>query len=327
MLAIRSIAYCKPIVYLSTLIRNTNKKFKMQAYSTIGIPPPLPVPPLEQTLVKYLDTVRPLVNNEQFQNTKKAVERFKQNEGPKLQNLLLQRAKEKDSWLSEWWLHCAYLGYRLPVVVHSSPGITSSGVQFTNEEQMLDFTSQIIEAGVEFYNDIITDRLTPDMAGTTQLDMSQYKNILAITRVPGQYADTQTRPTVEEARHVLFIHKGNFVKLPVIDNDGHSVSKSIIKSQLIDALNSTKNSAAHKVGILTTLHRDKLFDARQELIKNETNRQTLRDIESAIFAICIDEPVISVPSDTFSPLTSLQETIGARVSLHGCGSEACSSNR
>ena len=63
--------------------------------------------------------------------------------GEKLQKLLEKRAEEKDNWVSnrchfvvcknlvlmpfpqlyEWWGQVAYLGYRLPVVVHSSPGI------------------------------------------------------------------------------------------------------------------------------------------------------------------------------------------------------------
>ena len=73
--------------------------------------------------------------------------------GEKLQTLLEKRAEEKDSWvrmcficdieqyvlhtcstctviifgvsfqLFEWWNEVAYLGFRSPVVVHSSPGI------------------------------------------------------------------------------------------------------------------------------------------------------------------------------------------------------------
>ena len=66
--------------------------------------PKLPVPPLQQSLQKYLKAVQPLVNDEEFKNTCKAVEEFgmKNGTGEKLQKALEDRAKIRDNWVSSF---------------------------------------------------------------------------------------------------------------------------------------------------------------------------------------------------------------------------------
>ncbi len=44
--------------------------------------PRLPIPPLEETLAKYIQTVTPLLNEEQLKNTIEIVEEFKRGDGP-----------------------------------------------------------------------------------------------------------------------------------------------------------------------------------------------------------------------------------------------------
>ena len=85
--------------------------------------PNLPIPPLESTCSKYLESVRPILTPSEFANTKSAVEEFVASpHAAELQKLLQQRAAEpgRDSWLSEWWNDVAYMGYRDPVVVFVS---------------------------------------------------------------------------------------------------------------------------------------------------------------------------------------------------------------
>ena len=62
--------------------------------------PKLPVPPLHQSLQKYLKAVRPLLNEEEFEKTSKAVQEFRRKDGIKLQKALEERAKIHDNWVS-----------------------------------------------------------------------------------------------------------------------------------------------------------------------------------------------------------------------------------
>ena len=86
--------------------------------------PSLPIPPLEQTLARYLDTVRPLTTDEEYERTVAAVEAFKQEshgQGPgpggrELDRRLREHArnceKRGTSWLAEWWDDYAYFTHR-----------------------------------------------------------------------------------------------------------------------------------------------------------------------------------------------------------------------
>merc|ERR1712130_631144 len=62
----------------------------------------LPVPSLKDTLPKFLRTVRPLVNDNEYEETFEKA-------------LLEERALKTENWFAGWWLDMAYLGYRDPV--------------------------------------------------------------------------------------------------------------------------------------------------------------------------------------------------------------------
>ena len=64
--------------------------------------PKLPVPPLHQSLQKYLRAVQPLVSDEEFKRTCRVVEEFgmRNGIGEKLQKALEDRARTRDSWVS-----------------------------------------------------------------------------------------------------------------------------------------------------------------------------------------------------------------------------------
>lgn len=89
--------------------------------------PHLPVPTLESTTSKYLETVRPHLTTAEYAETKKAVEEFAKSDlAHQLQDRLLKRAGDVEkhpNWLAEWWNEAAYMGYRGKVASGSSNSI------------------------------------------------------------------------------------------------------------------------------------------------------------------------------------------------------------
>jgi carnitine O-acetyltransferase len=72
---------------------------------------------------KYLQTVRPLLNDADYEKTVKAVQEFQEGGvGEKLQERLLARANDPSivNWMEDWWLDQAYMGYRDPIVIYVS---------------------------------------------------------------------------------------------------------------------------------------------------------------------------------------------------------------
>lgn len=85
--------------------------------------PTLPIPTLQSTGTKYLETVQPLLTPDEFVKTRNAVEDFvKSPLAMTLQKRLQTRADEPGmkNWLADWWNEVAYMGYRDPVVVFVS---------------------------------------------------------------------------------------------------------------------------------------------------------------------------------------------------------------
>lgn len=58
--------------------------------------PKLPIPSLEETCKRYLKSLEALQDEKEHEMTKEAVDDFLQNDGPKIQEKLLQWAKSKD---------------------------------------------------------------------------------------------------------------------------------------------------------------------------------------------------------------------------------------
>jgi carnitine O-acetyltransferase len=85
--------------------------------------PALPVPSLQHTCAKYLDSLKPLLALDAYARTQKIVDSFLASpQAAQLQTRLQDRAAQPgmDSWLADWWNDAAYMGYRDPVVVFVS---------------------------------------------------------------------------------------------------------------------------------------------------------------------------------------------------------------
>ena len=74
-------------------IRNSNQSSTFQHDSNL---PKLPIPDLEQTITKYLKSIKPFVSDQEFKNTMDICQEFiDSGEGEKLQQLLILKAEVK----------------------------------------------------------------------------------------------------------------------------------------------------------------------------------------------------------------------------------------
>lgn len=73
----------------------------------------LPVPDLSATLAKLKESLRPLADSEEeLREAERKIDEFANGLGPAFQERLVQRQKEGEHWLEEWWDNGAYMGYR-----------------------------------------------------------------------------------------------------------------------------------------------------------------------------------------------------------------------
>ncbi|XP_012938402.1 carnitine O-acetyltransferase [Aplysia californica] len=284
--------------------------------------PRLPVPPLDQTLRKYLETVQPILTDDQLESTKQVVKRFQENEGPKLQALLEDRAQNHVNWLSDWWKSVAYLEPRDPVVVNVSPGIYMPRQEYRGQKQMLEFASKFI-AGILEYKSMLEDQTVPvDQLGGKPLCMAQYYQLLNACRIPGLKKDTHVcvSPTdPNQPRHINVIHNNHIFSVDVVGAGGKPLSIDQIRQQLEQCLNQSQVPAV-PVGILTSMDRGSWGHVYSQMVKDKANRASFENLQKSIFVVCLD--------GAYVPEEGISETdTGAAAMLHGLGSNNFSGNR
>ncbi|XP_028340027.1 carnitine O-acetyltransferase isoform X2 [Physeter macrocephalus] len=293
----------KPLGFLKpSSLMKVSSRFKTHQDSL----PRLPVPPLQQTLDRYLKALQPIVSEEEWAQTKQLVEEFQTagGVGERLQKGLERRARKMENWLSDWWLKTAYLQYRQPLVIYSSPGLVLPRQDFLDRQGQLRFAAKLIEGVLDFKARIDNESLPVEYLGGKPLCMNQYYQILSSCRVPGPKQDSVT----------------SFSKTKKPPIDGTPLTSDQIFMQLEKIWNSSLQTNKEPVGILTSNHRNSWAKAYSTLIKDKVNRESVHSIQKSIFTVCLDAPMPWVSEDTYRSQVAGQM-------LHGGGSKLNSGNR
>ncbi|KAF4109723.1 carnitine O-acetyltransferase-like [Onychostoma macrolepis] len=286
--------------------------------------PKLPVPPLKQTCARYLASLEPLISEEEKAHTRELMDEFLRpgGVGERLQKSLERRARKTDNWLSDWWMQSAYLDSRMPVAMYTSPGVVLPRMYFQDRQGQIRFAAKLIAGVLDFKSMIDSETLPVEYLGGKPLCMDQYYQVLTSCRIPGpkrdnvvNYAIGKTAPT-----HITVVHNFQFFVLDVYNSDGTPLTVDQIYVQLEKIWNSSLQTNKEPVGILTSNHRNTWGKAYNNLIKDKTNKESVRAIQKSIFTVCLDAPVPRVSDEMYLNKVAAQM-------LHGGGSRWNSGNR
>ncbi|XP_035223735.1 carnitine O-acetyltransferase-like isoform X2 [Stegodyphus dumicola] len=286
--------------------------------------PRLPVPPLHPSLEKYLLSVRPLLTEEEYHNTEKVVKEFGApgGLGVKLHTMLKERAKVTENWLDEWWLNSAYLEFRMPLVLYSSPGLVFPLKDFNTVERQLRYAARLVAGALDFKKLVDSYSLPLDMMGGQPLDMSQYYKIFSTCRIPGYPKDSLALygMDAEKPRHIVVAHNNHYFSVDVYGDDGAPLNESQLLGQFLEIVKQSQYQKS-PIGVLTTLHRDAWAKAYKRLRKYDAlNKESIQAIQKAIFLLCLDKKV---------PDTGClnRKTHVALQTIHGGGAKWNAGNR
>ncbi|KAI9183733.1 hypothetical protein H9P43_004651 [Blastocladiella emersonii ATCC 22665] len=282
--------------------------------------PRLPIPSLESSAAVYLASVRPLLDDAAYAATEANVRAFL---APGGQGELLQArlrdydAAQPNSWLEDFWLKYAYLVWRCPTVLNVNwwcqfvdpstvpnlkvldavpPKGTFTDVQLTRAAGivagMLD-ANAVIQAGA----------LPVDTIKGKPLCMNQYTKLFGGNRFPVEGCDEIVTPYPSHSRHIVVLVRDQVVRLDVLGPKGERPSVSAIRAALAKAVETATASSAKQqppIGVLTSEDRDRWAVARKKLeAASPTNRATFDVIDSALFAVALDDVSYGVtPEET-----------------------------
>lgn len=269
--------------------------------------PPLPVPTLEDTVRRYLESVKPLLDPFEYDDAVAAAEELLEpgSVGRQLQAALEERAKTRHNWLSGWWEDYAYLSFPESLVINSSIGISSDARYAPGNQAMR--AAQLTGGTLDFYLSIENETMPPELQRDgSGFDMSLMKRFFATNRYPGTDRDRLATFGGGQSRHIIVIRKHRFYALEVIDAEGGRISDGDLMVRFGEIIAAADGAGpAQPIGVLTAARRPDWARARDRLAAIPLNRSTLDRIDRALFVVCLDDEVAA----NFEDL--------ARAGLHG----------
>ncbi|XP_075994468.1 peroxisomal carnitine O-octanoyltransferase isoform X1 [Genypterus blacodes] len=287
--------------------------------------PPLPVPPLEGSLAKYLEAVRPFASEEEYEATAEIVRAFLEGVGPELHQKLLHRAKTKRNWLEQWWLDSAYLELRIPsqlLVNFSGPGPYLEHCWPPAEGTQLQRCSISLWHQLQYWSLIRTEKLAPQKSGKQVFDMDQFRMLFCTCKVPGVQKDSihnyfKTEREGPSPSHVVVMCQGRIFTFDALC-DGQILTPPELYRQLqyvtecCDA-----EPEGDGVGALTTEERTRWAKTREHLISIDPHNQSvLEAIQSSLLVVSLDDAKPYATPENYTNMT-LEALAGNPVNRWG----------
>ncbi|XP_034523172.1 peroxisomal carnitine O-octanoyltransferase isoform X1 [Ailuropoda melanoleuca] len=276
--------------------------------------PSLPVPSLEESLKKYLESVKPFANKEEYKKTKEIVQKFQDGIGRKLHQKLLERAKGKRNWLEEWWLNCAYLDVRLSAQLNvnfAGPAPYFEHYWPPKEGTQLERGSICLWHNLNYWQLLRKEKVPVNKSGNSPLDMNQFRMLFSTCRIPGITRDSITNHFRTESEghsptHIAVLCRGRVFVFDVI-HDGCLITPPEICRQLT-YIHRKCHSEPDGPGIaaLTSEERTQWAKAREYLISLDPENLTmLEKIQSSLLVYSIEDSSPHVTPEDYSQVTAV----------------------
>ena len=204
----------------------------------------LPVPPLAQTMERYLLTVEPLLTPEEFERTRAAVEAFAAGSGPEAQRALEEFAQaEHDAgrnWMSEAWLE-TYLAGRDNLTLLSNVAFE---IDWSSPRHGADLAADVIHRFAAVHLDYLRGEIGPDSGPRgDELCMRQWRYLAGGLRDPQVGHDVFVPGLDDPAnREVVVLHHSAGYAVRVSDENGRPLSRSAIAASLATVIEDPPNS-------------------------------------------------------------------------------------
>ncbi|XP_062290199.1 carnitine O-acetyltransferase-like [Scomber scombrus] len=248
-----------------------------------GLPRQL-LPTLQQTCERYVTTLEAILEGDELKRAKQLVEDFQKpgGVGERLQGSLEKKASNTENWLG-----CA---------------------------------AQTIEDVLDLNEKMNTGTLPVDYIRGIPLCMKQYYRMLSSCRIPGPERDSLVLYSKTDPKYITVAHNCEFFVLDVYNSDGTQLTTDQLCVQLDRICKASPQPSTDPVGILTSQYRKTWNKSYINLMKDETNRESVSAIQRSIFTLCLDRAMPQV-SDESSDIT------GTKQMVHGGGSQCNGGNR
>ena len=283
--------------------------------------PRLKIPKLDKTCQRYVAAIEPVFSSDTRYNRAIQVAKDFQN-GPAKQLhaelLSYDKSVKHTSYINDFWFNM-YLSSRSPLPLNFNPFLAWRDESKSELGDQIVRSTNMIVSAMRFKRSLEENVLEPEvfhlnpkkvpksytstmnwapnsiatylsfMFKAFPLDMSQYNNLFNSTRIPRLGKDEIQKFDAKSNRHMLVIKNGEFFTFDVLDEQGALKEPEYIYENLQHIM---KQPVLNKpsIGELTTSERNFWAREREHLANlSQRNQDNLRSLDSAIFALCLDD--------------------------------------
>ncbi|NWS29424.1 OCTC octanoyltransferase, partial [Polioptila caerulea] len=276
--------------------------------------PSLPVPPLDESLSKYLDAVKPFLNEEEYQRTEDIVKKFENGIGKELHQKLLERAKMRRNWLEDWWLNVAYLDLRISTQIHCNMGGPGPYIEHCwppKEGTQIDRACINIWHTLKYWDLLRTEKVAVERSGSTVLDMNQFRMLFCTCKIPGLTRDSlgsyfKTEAEGECPSHLTVLCRGRVFAFDAMHEGSMLTPPEIFRQLTYIQKRCYSEPDGPGLAALTSNERTKWAELREYLIHlDPKNLALLEKIQRSLFVVGLDDSSPHATPEDYTELTRL----------------------
>ncbi|XP_043939347.1 carnitine O-palmitoyltransferase 1, brain isoform isoform X2 [Protopterus annectens] len=282
-------------------------------YSYQASLPRLPVPAVKDTMQRYLESVQPLTDDQQFKRMSALAKDFELNLAPRLQRYLKVKSWWSSNYVSDWWEEYIYLRGRSPIMVNSNYYamdflyVTPTPVQAAR-------AANAVYALLMYRRLLTREEIRPSRVPGSFIPLcsSQWERMFNTTRLPGEETDTIQHHL--DSKHIVVYNRGRFFRVWVY-HGGRLLKPRELEIQFQKILDdkSLPVPGEEKIAALTASDRLPWAKARKSYFQSGKNRQSLDAVEKGAFFLTLDDAEQGLNES--EPVKSLDNY--AKSLLHG----------
>jgi len=260
--------------------------------------PRQPVPSLRATTDRFLQSVRPLLTQEQFGGMTERAHAFLAAEGPRLQRWLILKSwyPLTPNYVSDWWEKYVYLRSRTPIMINSNYYVIDCNV--TPRATQVARAANLSWEFLRFRQQVEREQIAPQkLRDVIPLCMQQHERIFNTTRIPGRDHDSLHHLTNAAVKHIAVLCRRRWYKVRVThQRTGRPLTILELEDMLQRVMLDAHDPASPKPSwveahfpALTAGERTHWAVAREQFFSAGVNKRSLSVIEEAAFVLVLDE--------------------------------------
>ncbi|PNJ41541.1 palmitoyl thioesterase CPT1C isoform X5 [Pongo pygmaeus] len=247
--------------------------------------PRQPVPSVQDTVRKYLESVRPVLSDEDFDWTAVLAQEFLRLQASLLQWYLRLKSWWASNYVSDWWEEFVYLRSRNPLMVNSNYYMMDF-LYVTPTPLQAARAGNAVHALLLYRHRLNRQEIPPTLLmGMRPLCSAQYEKIFNTTRIPGVQKDYIRH--LHDSQHVAVFHRGRFFRMGTHSRNS-LLSPRALEQQFQRILDDPSPACPHEehLAALTAAPRGTWAQVRTSLKTQAA--EALEAVEGAAFFVSLD---------------------------------------